>query len=532
MSTDQVQTEALTYTSTARCFELKNNQQYGRYVVAPRDLAPGELILEEPAVARGPKQNSPPVCLGCSAPLSAAKLHRCRQCQYPLCSVQCERHELHQIECSTLSRGGKKSRPIVDNFDAPAAYLESIITLRVLALRESSSRLWERVMQMDSSAAHWYTSEMYPVYHHNVVTFLRKVCKVEADEKTLHKIGGLLVTNAFEARTPHSGVHVRCVFPDGALLAHSCRPNVHHTVDSQYIMYIRAATHIKKGEMLFTSYTHSMTGVLPRQEHLAYSKFFTCRCERCADPKEMGTLFSALRCGRCPSAEKGLVLPPVENVTTADWTCTHCSYSVKAASIRKLCAMLLVELDRFENNDPLPYEMYLRKYCNVLHPNHYLLFDAKHRLSQIYGRSDGNSLAQLGDVQLRRKIELCEEVVKTTQKCIPGIARITGLAHFELQSPLVVLAQRLYIRDMITRDQLRKRLETARDHLQKAVFMLSFEPEESLEGKIHRIAEMNLRNLDELIADTDKLPEGTRSLDNDDVDNLIGSYNAVLDLIK
>ena len=48
-----------------------------RYVVASRDLAPGDLVLREPCFVFGPKQNSPPACLGCTLPLEEEEeVHR------------------------------------------------------------------------------------------------------------------------------------------------------------------------------------------------------------------------------------------------------------------------------------------------------------------------------------------------------------------------------------------------------------------------------------------------------------------------
>ena len=54
-----------------------------------------------------------------------------------------------------------------------------------------------------------------------------------------------------------------------------------------------------QGAVLFTSYTHCLSGTLTRRLHLKHSKFFECGCSRCADPSELGTNFSALRCCRC-----------------------------------------------------------------------------------------------------------------------------------------------------------------------------------------------------------------------------------------
>ena len=86
----------------------------------------------------------------------------------------------------------------------------------------------------------------YTYILHKLISPSPPLPQVEADEKLLNKLGGILMTNAFEARGRKIGSHVRCLFPDAGLLAHSCLPNVHHTIDHTFTIYLRAAEPIKK----------------------------------------------------------------------------------------------------------------------------------------------------------------------------------------------------------------------------------------------------------------------------------------------
>ena len=79
-----------------------------------------------------------------------------------------------------------------------------------------------------------------------LVSVHRTVSQVDADEKLLQRLGGILMTNAFEARGCRLGSHVRCLFPEAGLLAHSCLPNVHHTIDNNFTIFLRAAEPISK----------------------------------------------------------------------------------------------------------------------------------------------------------------------------------------------------------------------------------------------------------------------------------------------
>lgn len=60
----------------------------GRYVVAATDIAPGVIIMAEPALMVGPKQDTLPICLGCHKRLTGTYL--CSKCSFPLCSKECE----------------------------------------------------------------------------------------------------------------------------------------------------------------------------------------------------------------------------------------------------------------------------------------------------------------------------------------------------------------------------------------------------------------------------------------------------------
>lgn len=62
---------------------------------------------------------------------------------------------------------------------------------------------------------------------------------------------------------------------------------------------VRAAVPIKASDILYLCYTHSLSPTLLRRDFLADSKFFMCDCRRCADPTELGTHLSTLKCNKC-----------------------------------------------------------------------------------------------------------------------------------------------------------------------------------------------------------------------------------------
>lgn len=68
-------------------------------------------------------------------------------------------------------------------------------------------------------------------------------------------------------------------------------------------LVLRTTINVKEGQELFTTYTYTLSGTRVRQDHLKKGKFFSCKCERCSDPTELGTHFSSLLCKKCDNGE-------------------------------------------------------------------------------------------------------------------------------------------------------------------------------------------------------------------------------------
>jgi SET domain-containing protein len=86
------------------------------------------------------------------------------------------------------------------------------------------------------------------------------------------------------------------LYDEASLLEHSCRPNCAKSFGPDGGLVIHAVEPVLKGQHLSICYTDSLWGTANRRHHLAETKFFWCHCDRCADPTEFGTHFSAVRC--------------------------------------------------------------------------------------------------------------------------------------------------------------------------------------------------------------------------------------------
>ncbi|KAI8436514.1 hypothetical protein MSG28_010059, partial [Choristoneura fumiferana] len=219
-------------------YDVARNDKYGRYLTANKDIESGELIFTDKPFAYGPKPDSPPLCLGCYCPVAESL---CARCGWPACGAECAAAPAHAAECAVFARA--------------------------------------RV---------------------NVVTFLLEHCRLgdRFDKELVQQVCGILEVNAVEIPS-RGGFSIRAVYPRLAIAAHSCVPNIVHTIlQDDYQVQVRAATSIKAGQPLHLCYTHVLSPTLTRRDFLLESKFFWCDCPRCADPTELGSHLSTLKCSK------------------------------------------------------------------------------------------------------------------------------------------------------------------------------------------------------------------------------------------
>jgi hypothetical protein len=81
-----------------------------------------------------------------------------------------------------------------------------------------------------------------------------------------------------------------------------------------------SAEPIKAGELLTHPYVDLMLGTPDRRRQLKDQFYFDCSCHRCADPTELGTFFSALK---CPECKPGYLLPVNPLDYTTSWKCNN-----------------------------------------------------------------------------------------------------------------------------------------------------------------------------------------------------------------
>lgn len=474
-------------------FYVKSSEAIGRYMVAKNDIKKGKIIIRENPLVVGPCVGGRIQCLGCYKNLeNDEQKYRCIGCGWPMCSPKCPQVDTvyghTRIECSVLKECLSKNFFKWDDLEEMRTNYHSIVPLRCLILKSTDPSAFQILMDMESHneirkniPAVWLMNQSTVVD-----TILRKWKLTEYTEEEIHTLCGILEVNAFEIG--HQGINVRGLYPTAFLMSHDCVPNTNHSDDGiDFTLTVRASVDIPENYPITLSYAYTLENTIRRREHLLENKFFECYCRRCSDPTELNTFVSALLCPKCKT---GCVLPNDPLNFDSSWSCYNTTkeniscpgYTISSKSVRLLIDRINQEYMIIDCNDVISLEFFLKKYRNVLHPNHYICLAIKLSLSQLYGKIDNYLIYQLSDQQLSRKIELCKEIMQVFNIIEPGLTKLRGVTLYELHAPLMVLLTRQFERGTVKKEEIKIRLREVVSCLIEARNILELEPTISTEG--------------------------------------------------
>ncbi|KAJ8715216.1 hypothetical protein PYW08_005197 [Mythimna loreyi] len=445
---------------TDLAYVAHTSEDLGRYLVASRDLSPGDLILAERPLVFGPKAMLDPEaimpCVGCYQPVLTEAGERCAKCGWPVCSGNCpglkdSRH--HAAECEILSL-----RPECAVNDMADFYRhDALLPLRCVLLQKTDIESWNKLLEMQSHMeCRTPGSEIYDEANEFIVQYLMNnfISKLDEQQKKaheitpelLHRICGIIDTNALEIRLPQ-GAELNALYADTCKMEHSCIPNTKHTFtltpkDRKDFCKItlKAVVPIEKDNHIATMYSHALWGTQARRQHLKDTKFFACKCPRCSDPTELGTYLSAMKClGDGNNPCDGIHLPqdPLDDET--DWACSKCPAKVSNSQVNMVISQMGEDVENvlMMGGSVTVLENLLSRLSIFLHPNHYHLYTIKHSLVQLYGRQQGYTSRDIID----KKIKMCRELIAVTKIIDPGNARLSlysSVLHHELHSALII----------------------------------------------------------------------------------------------
>ncbi|XP_026321549.1 SET domain-containing protein SmydA-8-like isoform X2 [Hyposmocoma kahamanoa] len=405
-------------------YEIQQSEKFGRYLTAAKDLRAGETILSEQPFVLGPSSDTALVCFNCYLPV-ISKFFVCKSCAVaPICpddgcpDTNAKFHT--KAECDFF-RDLKLTKGI-----SPMTMVQnvgSLTVLRVLLKKNTDLQGWAEFMQLEKHLEERKNSEVWQ-YCQNTVKFVESLGLLEnnTDEDLVQKICAIIDINSFEARgPPMPGIgcseFLRGVYLKAALMAHDCTGNTHLSINDNNLLVCHASVDIKKGEAIYFNYTDPLKGTTLRQQHLLIGKYFMCTCARCSDVTEISTYLSSAICPQCKTGY----------ATEGDkgWVCNKCDKVLPSEIIGYKVQCCSEKLDAINKKDEKELEEYIRNVSLVLAPNHYLLLDAKQCLAGVL-RDAINREPRPTKKLMRRKIELCQELLPIIETLSPGICRTTG----------------------------------------------------------------------------------------------------------
>ncbi|XP_032597198.1 SET domain-containing protein SmydA-8 [Drosophila grimshawi] len=472
-------------------YRVAHSDVFGRYLVANRRLEAGELLISEEPLAIGPCVSCEPVCLGCYQPVQLdSQQYRCPDCNWPLCGPTCrgirQRTGHSAEECALYA---ERRALLADVLTANATLeqrrdlYELVLIVRIVLLKQHSAEQYANIRRMEShTAERRENATLWQHYEQKVVQRLRNDWQLAnvCDELELHEICGILDVNCFEIG--QRGAKARTLYPSAFLLAHDCTPNTAHTDDpATFAILLRTSRRVLEQEPLTLSYAYTLQGTLKRRTFIQGGKLFWCQCQRCADPRELGSDCSALVCRSC---RLGSIRATAPLEQTADWACDRCDCRLSAADLERLIDRINDDLEEIDVHDIPALENFLTRYREVLRPNHYLLLSAKYSLCQIYGRIEGYLLPEMSPQDIERKERYCRDFLEIVDLLDPGLTRLRGLIMYELHAPIMVLAQLGMQSGQLTRQEFLKRIKEVAKLLKDSARILQLEPPGSSEHEM------------------------------------------------
>ena len=198
---------------TCKAYKIETHPDFGRYLVASRDLKPGSRILTKlkPAVIGPPIFNAFALmsCMNCSKIVD--KPVYCSNCRYSFCSNRCKCDSENSELCSLLGKLEDKNNQ------------KLVSTLKFLMLKKSDNDLYKKLLQLESHVKELQESSFWKKLLEGVIEPLKKL---EFNEDEISQALGIICTNSFELlHKPGKGAPPEGLFEIASLMNHDCIGN-------------------------------------------------------------------------------------------------------------------------------------------------------------------------------------------------------------------------------------------------------------------------------------------------------------------
>uniref|UniRef100_H3DJZ5 [histone H3]-lysine(4) N-trimethyltransferase n=1 Tax=Tetraodon nigroviridis TaxID=99883 RepID=H3DJZ5_TETNG len=248
----------------------------GRGLRAVRQFAVGELVFACPAYSYVLTVNERGAyCEHCfTRREDLFKCGKCKQAYY--CNVDCQVPVLPSLcfcppDCRENWCPSETVRLVARIILKQKVTPERTPSERLLLLREFESHL----DKMDSMKDEMNQADIAALHH-----FYSRHISDLPDDQALTQLFAQVNCNGFTIEDEELSHLGSAVFPDVALMNHSCSPNVIVTYKGT-VAEVRAVQEINPGDEIFNSYIDLLYPTEDRKERLLDSYFFTCQCAEC-----------------------------------------------------------------------------------------------------------------------------------------------------------------------------------------------------------------------------------------------------------
>ena len=213
-----------------------------------------------------------------------------------------------------------------------------------------------------------------------------------------------------------------------------------------------------------------------------------CRCGRCEDPTELGTMLSAMLCRACG----GAVLPASPGLPSTTWRCGECGAEEEAGGVEtevRECEASMMDISETETEK---YEQLLARLRPRFHRHHF-----QQLLTKLYlARSLQGRLTRQ---QLERKVSLYREYMAVFAVVDPGLTKWRGSLLYETAKLSLMLGECDLKQGRCSEHEFLAGVEQAGRELEEAVRCLQWEQVGSEEHQQAGLAAASLHQTRDLL---------------------------------
>ena len=289
---------------------------------------------------------------------------------------------------------------------------------------------------------------------------------------------GVLDTNAFiVGENKDFDLHIQGLFPTASLLNHSCSANTAFSTTNDFVFACRALTHISKGEELTTNYLHPQYHFFGRSyRHAQLNKMwnFMCRCQRCEDSTDLGTMTDGVLCRICRSGTLNIG-------ADSEWSCNNCKVRLPYEVISSSLAQWWGIIDAVPRHDIEELMKVLGEAEKVFHHNHYHILEIKRRIIETIEETYGNDYEHLDNIWLEKKVQFCQDHLTVQRLVSPGLSKYRAYLSFQIAEPWYWLSRKRFLAQKCSKTELLETMEYIADHLDTVIKIWGKDREESME---------------------------------------------------